>query len=213
MSDGPFIVIDFETGGLDPSLHDPVQIAAIVLDRDTLEPIGKFVSYMRPDPDRVTEAALKINNLSLDALANAPSPEVVLHMFSEFLAPFGKGLFVAHNAKFDYDFLVEWAKRYGNGKFNVNRFFDYRIICTVQLAFQKYVLWDRKLSKVRLTELTQFLDIPHSAHDAASDALATCEVLRRCLHRPLWHRGLRGVRLALQQRNLKALASSLRQVY
>jgi len=213
MSNLPFFVIDFETGGLDPRQHDPVQVAVQVLDPNTLQPLAEFSSYMKPDPARVSPEALAVNNLTLEQLADSPSPSEVLHDFVSFLEPFGKGLFVAHNAKFDYDFLQSWAERNGSGKVKLYKLFDHRIICTVQLAFTKFVLMEQSMTNVKLTDLTQKFNIKHNAHEAMSDVQAAAEVLRMCLKSSFTHKLVRGVKSAISERKINRLFESLKKHY
>ena len=209
----PFAVVDFETGGLDPKLHDPVQVAIQVLDSQTLQPLGSFMTYIRPDPSRVTEAALKVNNLTLEQLSSAPSPEEALMALEEFLRPYGKCLFVAHNAKFDYDFLTHWVSSHGNGNVKVGNLFDYRTICTAQMSFQKFVLDMGVLNSVKLTEISKYLGISHNAHDALGDVLVTAQVLRSCLQKSLVFKVLRGFKMALAEKDPSSFVRSLKKFY
>lgn len=213
MNRRPFFVIDFETGGLDAQQHDPVQVAVQVLDGLTLQPVDHFVSYIRPDPSRISPEALKINNLNLEFLAEAPSSEDAFAALLRFLEPFGQGVFVAHNVKFDHDFFQAWAKKSAPPGFKFSKFFDYHLLCTAQMAFQKLVLQDQLVEKVKLTEITAFFKIPHNAHDALGDVVVTAEVFRRCFAQSFWRRLGRGFRLAFRTRSLRALQESIRAAY
>lgn len=213
MNNRHFFVFDFETGGLDPTSHDPVQVAVQVLDAKTLEVKTSFVSYIKPDPSRVSDAALKINNLTLEMLESAPSKAEVLDVLLNTLKPFGQGLFVAHNAKFDYDFLKEWARQV-DPSINIDHYVDYRLICTAQLAFEKWVLHDQVMKRVKLEEITKALNIPHTnAHDALSDVVAAGEVLRRTLRKPLMFKVARGLRQVVRSKKLTAFRDSIRSLY
>jgi DNA polymerase III alpha subunit (gram-positive type) len=213
MNNRHFFVFDFETGGLDPTTHDPVQVAVQVLDAKTLDLKTSFVSYIKPAPERVSEVALKINNLSLDFLASAPSKQEALNSLLEALRPFGQGLFVAHNAKFDYDFFKEWARQV-DPKINLDHYVDYRLICTAQLAFEKWVLHDQVMRRVKLEEITRTFNIRHTkAHDAMSDVEAAGEVLRRALRKSFGFKLARGLRQAWHTRRFGAVADSLESLY
>jgi len=210
----PFAVVDFETGGLDPDLHDSVQIAVQVLDPRTLDVVGTFVSYIKPDPNRVSLEALNINNLSLEELENAPSPEQVVQDLVEFLKPHGRCVFVAHNAKFDFDFLSDLIKRHGKGVTTVSKLFDHRLICTVQMAFQRFILDEQTLKSVKLVEVSKHLQLPHEdAHDALGDVRVTAELFRYCLRKSTWFKAVRGFKIAIRERSLRALVSSLQLAY
>lgn len=212
MNNRHFFVFDFETGGLDARVHDPVQIAVQVLDSQSLKPLASFISYIKPDPSRVTEAALQVNNLSLEALREAPDPRDVVSSLVEFLQPFGRGLFVAHNAKFDYDFLSTLLERHGSGV-AVGQLVDHRILCTIQMTFQRFVLAEQRFTKLTLSQLSEHFKIPHNPHEAFSDVLVAAELLRLCLRQPFWFRLIRGIRLAFRDRDIQKVAVSLRQVF
>src|ERR1041384_2757555 len=69
--------IDFETTGVQPGYHEPVEIAIIPLD-ETLRPCcycRPFHSFIRPlRPDRADPAAMAIHRIPLDVLLAAPTP-------------------------------------------------------------------------------------------------------------------------------------------
>jgi DNA polymerase III epsilon subunit-like protein len=72
------VVFDLETGGLDPAHHEAIQVAGKAYNARTLEPYpveqgGEFCSLMRPlHPERLTDAALKVNGKSRDELLGNP---------------------------------------------------------------------------------------------------------------------------------------------
>jgi DNA polymerase-3 subunit epsilon len=148
----------------------------------------------------------------LDGLHGAPEPNEVVASLVEFLKPFGKGLFVAHNAKFDYDFLSTLLERHGGGV-TVGELVDHRILCTIQMAFQKFVLSEQRLTKLSLSQLSEYFKIPHNPHEAFSDVLVAAELLRICLRQPFWFRLARGIRLAFRERSTQQVTRSLRQVF
>jgi len=208
-----FFVVDFETGGLDPSLHDPVQVAVMVLDSSTLLPLAQFSTYIQPEAERVTQDAFVVNKLSLDLLQDAPGKEEAFKALVEFLKPYGQGFFVAHNAKFDYDFFKAWARTSAPVGFDTDQQFDRRILCTAQMALQKLVLQERRVSSVRLGGLTEYFGIKHNAHDALGDVLATAELLKICLSYPLHKKIVRGIRAAIKDRSLAPFMQSVRSVF
>lgn len=208
-----FFVIDFETGGLDPQKHDPVQVAVQVLDPQTLRPVSSFVSYIKPDPSRVSPEALAIHGISLETLADAPEPCDVFEALVEFLRPYQQGLFVAHNAKFDYEFMTFWAAKCSPEGFKMSHLFDYRLICTAQLAFQQLVLREQVTPRVKLTELAEHFNLEHNAHDALGDVVVTAEILRICLKSSLWFKLQRGLKLVVREKRLSAFLESVQSLY
>jgi len=188
-----FVVIDFETGGLDASLHDPVQIAAIILDGKTLKERGRFVSMIKASRDRLTEEALKVNKKTLEEIESAPTSLEVLENFIKFCEPHGKLIPVAHRATFDLSFLkMLWVSNGKDLKEYRKVISDSAEICTKGLAICKFrnkipVVYDYGLEK-----LVIFLRIKHeNAHDALSDAEATADLFRRLLlplHIRIWNK-------------------------
>lgn len=81
------ILIDLETTGFEAGVHDPagqdpVQLAAIRLDGETLEETAAFVSRVRPErPENARASALEIHGLSLEELSQAPVTRDVLRGF------------------------------------------------------------------------------------------------------------------------------------
>src|ERR1700722_12424715 len=67
-----YIFIDLETGGLEPTRHSILQVAAVITDLD-LKIRGHFMSYIRPHPDlEINDEALAINQLCREELELAP---------------------------------------------------------------------------------------------------------------------------------------------
>lgn len=123
-----FIVLDFETGGLDPRLHAITEVAAVAIKGDTLEKIDLFSSFVKPyGKDQVErdgklvreydydEAALKSTGITF---ADIESGMDIKDVVNELLILFkkadlypGKGalrpIAVAHNSKFDKGFLIQ----------------------------------------------------------------------------------------------------------
>lgn len=167
-----FAFIDTETGGFDPQQHDLISIAILT---DKKEYFTKIKPQLPVSPE-----AAKINGYNELEWANAPTLNQVIDKINSLI----KGRYmVAHNAKFDYDFLTISAKRS-----NVKLALDYHICCTAQLAMEHL-----PLQKVNLAAVCKFLHIELiNAHNALADAHACkavfqklwkCSTLQR-----LWYR-------------------------
>ena len=102
------IVLDTETTGLDPSQgHRIIEIGAIeVVNR---LPTGqRFHRYINPMRE-IDPSAVRVHGLTNEKLADMPVFEQVA---AEFLAFMGESPLVAHNARFDINFLnheYQWA--------------------------------------------------------------------------------------------------------
>lgn len=106
----PLLVIDTETGGLDPERHALLSVAAV--DSTTEE---CFVEIIAPDPEWIVEhAALEKNGLSLDFLKKNGRPErEVMQDLSLWLAARRFSLLAGCNVAFDRDFLRAAFRRHG----------------------------------------------------------------------------------------------------
>ena len=95
-----FISFDLETTGTLSHIDDIIEIAAIYFEEGQVK--SRFQSLIfidRPIP----EAASKVNGITDDMLKNQPVIEEILPRFAEFC---GDHLIVAHNAPFDFQFLL-----------------------------------------------------------------------------------------------------------
>ncbi len=107
-----YLFVDLETGGLYPTKHSILQVAAVITDLD-FNIQGHFMSYVKPHPElEVTEQALAINKLTWENLEKAPPEKTVaaaLHNFANLFAE--KGRFAGYNCQFDLEFLsLMWQR-------------------------------------------------------------------------------------------------------
>jgi DNA polymerase-3 subunit epsilon len=173
MPNPTIILYDFETTGLDPAQHDPIQIAAVALDGATLTEQGRYSATMRPlRPENATQKAMETHGLTLDYLATQDSPHDTSRAFASWV--FGVSLDrpipCAYNLPFDERFMAAWCPA-------LARFWSYRKLDVMALAIAH--LWlPGKIPDVKLGTVTAHLGIPHQAHDALGDVLASAEVLR-----------------------------------
>jgi DNA polymerase-3 subunit epsilon len=94
------IVLDFETTGMSPDQGDrAIEIGAVKLQGG--EVIDRFQGLMNPGR-RVSSFIEGLTGISNDMLVEAPSCEVVMDEFADFIDGFD---LVAHNASFDRRFL------------------------------------------------------------------------------------------------------------
>ena len=123
------IVFDTETTGLKPFKGDRITEIGCVEVIDLL-PTGKtFRRYVNPERD-VPEEVVKITGLTTEFLADKPLFAEIVEDFLEFV---GDSKMVAHNARFDRDFLnVELTK------LDRTPFEDKRFIDTLLIARKKF---------------------------------------------------------------------------
>jgi DNA polymerase-3 subunit epsilon len=169
-----FAVIDVETSGLDTRRHRVLQLAVVTIDADgtLLDEWDTFVKLRWP---LARVGPTHIHGITRPMLKQAPKIGAVLEELDQRI---GDSLFVAHNARFDGEFLLNAARRSGSNSSLPNTL--QRRLCTLRMSRR---LDPERARSHRLTDLCDrygvTLDRPH---EARSDALATAAVLPHLLH-------------------------------
>ncbi len=123
------IVFDTETTGLKPFKGDRITEVGCVEVIDLI-PTGKtFRRYVNPERD-VPEEVVRITGLTSEFLADKP---VFAEIVEDFLDFVGESQLVAHNARFDRDFLNAELTRLDRRLFDDKRFVD-----TLRIARKKF---------------------------------------------------------------------------
>ncbi len=163
-----FIVYDVETTGLSPLRGDRIiEIAAVKLKNKQI--IDTFETFLNPQR-LIPEEASRINHITDEMVSDAPKAIEVLPDIIDFI---GGGCLVAHNVKFDLDFLCYELASIGR-KLNEN----IPAVDTLKMA-RRYL---PHLGSFKLGKLTQnFGIINEDAHRALADVKATAAVLIRLL--------------------------------
>jgi ATP-dependent DNA helicase DinG len=151
---GPFVVLDLETGGLDPAVDDILQVAALVVDG----PTGTLWSTLVRPTRAVAPEVLRLTGLDPDQLAGAPEAGAVLDELSRIVGTRGV---VGHNLAFDLAFL----RRHG-------------LVLAPRLDT---LTWARiafpRLSSHRLEDLAPLVGDVGRFHDARTDVIAAYRLL------------------------------------
>jgi DNA polymerase-3 subunit epsilon len=167
LDDCAFAVVDVETTGMRSGYGDRItEIAVAVVHGQRREII--FESLVNPERP-IPRGICSITNITNEMVRNAPRFSEVAERL---LAALAGRVFVAHNARFDWNFVSAELRRSRDLTLDGTRF------CTVRLA--------RRLVKgVRscgLDNLCRFFGFQNEArHRAAGDALVTAELLCRLL--------------------------------
>ena len=196
------IYFDYETGGLDPlDGAEPIELAALALDADTLAEVGRFPARLMrvARPENLDAKALEVNGKTAEQVMAGEDPAAVHEEFARWAADFipaedrakerrfrRRPLLAGHNVKFDIAFL-KWAfRRYvAGGMKTYDETFDYHDVCTFNIAYFKKVLVEKTVArdgkplKGALVPLASYYGIPHRAHEAMGDVEAGAELLRR----------------------------------
>ena len=162
-----WVVVDVETSGFRPGHARVLSVAALALDADgNVE--HSVVSLLNPGVD---PGPTHVHGITAEMLEDQPAFADIADDVAELMH--GRTL-VAHNAAFDYSFLVAEAELAG-----VTLPVD-NVMCTVELARRL----DLGLENLRLETLARHWDIPQlRAHDAFDDALVLSRVLAPALAR------------------------------
>lgn len=154
-----FCVVDIETsGGINSG--QIIEIGALKV-KDGVE-LERFDTLVYAD--FIPENISALTGITIDDLKNAPSLNSVMERFRLFLADC---VFVAHNVKFDYNFISSSFEKCGLGTM-LNR-----KICTIDLA-------RRTIPSVKygLESLKELLAINNTHHRGMSDAIAAFEIFK-----------------------------------
>lgn len=197
------VVLDFETGSLNPYKTQPIQIAAIMIDINKLEliPGSEFNSEIKPVTesaeldklglDPIEDDALKVNRKEMESLLKAKSVDVVWNEFKAYLnnyrinkvatgCPIVCGF---NNNRFDDIILKRLGLKYGGFDKDKNEW-------TILHPKQNFDVWkyawywfeSSDLERLSLDELRKYLGIStEGAHDALVDVYDTAEIFVRFL--------------------------------
>ena len=167
LDDCAFAVVDVETTGVRAGAGDRItEVAVAVVHGERREIV--FESLVNPERP-IPRGICAITNITNEMVCHAPR---FADLSERLLGALAGRVFVAHNARFDWNFLSAELRRSRDLTLDGSRF------CTVRLA--------RRLVKgVRscgLDNLCRFFGFVNGArHRAAGDALVTAELLCRLL--------------------------------
>jgi DNA polymerase III subunit epsilon len=158
-----FAVIDVETTGLNPALHDRVIEIAIVQTDERGEVQSTWETLVNPGRDLGPQT---IHHIAAADVLDAPT---FAQVAAEVVRRLDGRVIVAHNAAFDVRFLTAELERAG-----VDLWQPPEVLCTMQLA--RHFLPGAGRS---LHDCCSAFDIVNAdAHRALADAEATAELLR-----------------------------------
>jgi DNA polymerase III subunit epsilon len=168
-----FAVVDVETSGLDVRRHRILQLAVVTVDPDgtLIDEWDTFVKLRWP-LGRV--GPTHIHGISRPMLKHVPKIDAVLEELDRRI---GDSMFVAHNARFDGEFLLNAAQR-SRSSTSLPITLQRRL-CTLRMSRR---LDPERAHSHRLTDLCDHYDITlDRPHEALSDALATAALLPHLL--------------------------------
>lgn len=163
-----FIAFDVETTGLSSSMGKDriIEIGAVIFENG--QPIREFSTLVNPGINIPPEAT-RVNNITNEMIANAPSEREVYHNFVDFIgdAINGQTAFCAHNAPFDMAFLSETLARLG---------YDAKMFYVDTLKLSRSTI--KGLENYKLGTVANYFNINNeNAHRASSDAEVCGKIL------------------------------------
>ena len=164
IKDQVFCIVDIETTYGKPNKGQVLEIGAVKYkDGEILDKFDSLI-YCKDVPKNIEQ----ITNITTQMVQDAPLEEKVLEEFKIFLAD---DVFVAHNIKFDYNFISESFDKFDLGQLANAK------LCTIDLA--KRVIDSEKYGLQFLKELLNIQVENH--HRAYSDAQSCAIILERCI--------------------------------
>lgn len=161
-----FVVIDFETTGLDAEKNEVIEVSALkYIDRNFAD---SYITLIKPK-NKIPYYITQINGITNEMVCTSPGIEEVIPKLVDFI---GDAVIVAHNASFDMKFLKCNAKRCG---FEINNTY----IDTLALSRKTFP----ELSNHKLATVARHIGILEEGwHRAEFDTRATAEILLKCLN-------------------------------
>ncbi len=153
-----YAVVDLETTGLFPSKYDRIIEIAVIRLNSRGESLDEFTTLINPDRD---VGPTSIHGIRARDVLDAPRFDEVIGDVVDRLAG---AVFVAHNARFDRDFLAAEFRRMGHTLPQIP------VACTMSLARTR----QPAVQSYKLSALCTELKISHTnRHSALGDARAT----------------------------------------
>lgn len=167
-------IIDLETTGLDPQMHEIIEIGVVIFDDQTFKVIDQLDLRVKPaHPERGDAGAYKVNGYNKKDWNNCMDIRLALSLVK---ARTEGTMFCAHNMIFDWGFLEEASKQTG-----IPFDFDRHKIDLFTLAWAK--IPHAKLQSWSLKTICTYLGIPPepAIHRALNGALAEFEVYKKLM--------------------------------
>lgn len=157
LNDAEFCIVDIETNGSKIQRHQIIEIAAIKVKNGKIMDRFESLVYV----ERINPHITEITGISVEDTIDAPDLKTVLMEFKLFL---GDAIFIAHDVKFDYNFISASLEKIGLEPL-LNR-----SLCSLALAERTVVSY-----RYALSYLNEIFDLNTNAthHRAMSDVITT----------------------------------------
>ncbi|MTB51883.1 exonuclease domain-containing protein [Lewinella sp. W8] len=163
-----YAIIDVETTGGRANRHRITEIGIVLFNGEQIT--ETYETLVNPEM-RIPAGITELTGITMDMVKDAPKFHEVARRIVEMTQD---RIFVAHNSRFDYDFIREEFRRLGYT-------FSRKQLCTVRLTRKTFP----GLRSYSLGNLTRHFGIElNNHHRALADARATTELLKLCLATP-----------------------------
>ena len=199
ISKNTIVVFDFETGSVDPSRCELLQIGAVALDPRSLQEVDHYEALVRPvDPSNVEDEALAVNRLDPKKFMAAPERAAVWADWGRWIKQFnrpggveGRPIAAGKNIHgFDWPIVVRLCGVHGPlDKNGTPGFFHPRRRCDLEeLLWQWFESDPDMMPKLSMDCVRDTFGLSkEGAHSALVDARQTAQMIARFLglHRRL----------------------------
>lgn len=167
------LMIDFETTDGRPPLAKPIQLAAVLLDKNTLKEKKEFSSYIKQDLEGANPRSSAVHGITKEILKDAPSQDEVMQKFLDY---FGTNVYLScWTTMLDTKMLEDMMTGIGHDFME----YDYHILDIWPIIYIHFVKQGRG-DIYRSEQTFQEFGLPsRKAHDALEDCRHTAEVLRK----------------------------------
>lgn len=165
LEDAEFCIVDIETNGSKLEKHQIIELAAIKIKNGKIVDRYESLVYTK----EINPHIIEITGISAEDTVDAPELKTVLMEFKLFL---GDAIFIAHDVKFDYNFISGSLEKIGLEPI-LNR-----SLCSLALAERTLVSYRYALSYLNET-FNLHPDATH--HRAMSDVLTTLGLFKLSL--------------------------------
>ena len=157
ITDAEFCIVDIETNGSKIEKHQIIELGAMKIKNGKI--IDRYESLVKCK--EINEHIREITGISVEDTKDAPVLKEVLYKFKEFI---GDAIFVAHDVKFDYNFISQSLEKIGLEPL-LNR-----SLCSLDLSERTLVSYRYALFYL---EKTFNLNPEATHHRAMSDVITT----------------------------------------
>ncbi len=177
MLNSPIAFVDVETTGLNPDVHEIIELGAVIarMQDDKLVVTDQLDVKIKPlHIENADPQALRVNGYDEGQWLFAYTLEEAMKSFAE---KTNGAIIAAHNITFDYAFIAKAFE-----KTNIPNGMHYHKLDTISIAFAR-LHEQEDINKFSLRALCEFYGIENKrAHNAFSDAYATYELFKKLMN-------------------------------